>query len=298
MPVVGFLRSSSRADATNLVAAFRRGLEEAGFIEGQNVEVDYRFADNQIERVPELAAGLIRRPVAVLFGDSITANAAKAATTTIPIVFAIGADPVRQGLVASLNRPGGNVTGVNFFTGSLAAKRLELLRQLAPNAKTFGVLMSPNSPESTAERKDVQAAGGAFGMELIILDVKSVGDIEAAFATLAERRVGALLVGPGSFMNSNRDRLVALAARHTLPATYPLREFALAGGLMSYGTSITDGYRQAGLYVGRVLKGEKPADLPVMQASKFEFVLNLKTAKALGLDVPLALQVGADEVIE
>jgi putative ABC transport system substrate-binding protein len=228
----------------------------------------------------------------------MAANAAKAATTTIPIVFVTGGDPVRQGLVVSLNRPGGNATGVSFLSASLMAKRLELLHQLVPKATTFGVLWNPSSPESTRGRKEVQAAGGVFGMELIFIDARSGSDIEAAFATFAKRGVGALLVGSGSFMNSNRDRLVALAAHHALPAAYPLREYAFAGGLMSYGTSITDGYRQAGAYVARILKGEKPAELPVVQSSKFEFVINQKTAEMLGLEIHPQLLATADEVIE
>ncbi len=298
VPVIGLLRSAPLADAAHLVTAFRQGLKDAGFVEGQNVAVEYRSADNQIDRLPALVADLIRRPVAVIVGNNPSALAAKAATTTVPIVFATGSDPVRDGLVASLNRPGGNVTGVVFFSAVLGAKRLELLRQLVPKATTIAMLVNPNSPETEAERRDVQAAAQAIGQQLIMLDVGSERDIEPAFATLVQRGAGALLVGTGGFMNSHRERIVALSARHRLPASYSVREFVAAGGLMSYGASITDAYRQAGIYAGRILKGEKPTDLPVMRSTKFEFVLNLKTAKTLGLTLSSGLLSIADEVIE
>jgi putative tryptophan/tyrosine transport system substrate-binding protein len=298
LPVVGFVRSESLADATNLVTAFRNGLKEAGFIEGQNVSVEYYSGEGQAERLQSAVAELIRRPVSVIAGNSVAMLPAKAATATIPVVFASGGDPVQQGLVASLNRPGGNVTGVVFISGALGTKRLELLRQLAPKATAIGMLVNPNTTETEAERTDVQAAAQAIGMQLIIADVSSDSDIEPALASLVQRGVGALLVGAGGFMTSHRDRVVALATRHALPAMYDLREFVTAGGLISYSTSITDAFRQVGVYTGRILKGEKPADLPVMQSTKFELVLNLKTAKALGLAVPPSLLALADEVIE
>ena len=298
MPVVGFVRSESLADATNLVTAFRQGLKEAGFVEGQNVAVEYRSGEGQRERLQSVVAELIRRPVTAIAGNSVAMLAAKAATTTIPVVFASGGDPVQQGLVASLNRPGGNVTGVVFLSGTLGTKRLELLRQIAPKATAIGMLANPNTTETETERTDVQAAAQAIGMQLIVADVSSDRDIEPALAALVQRGIGALLVGAGGFMTSHRERIVALATRHALPAMYGLREFVAAGGLMSYGTSITDAFRQVGVYTGRILKGEKPADLPVMQSTKFELVLNLKTAKTLGLAIPPSLLALADEVIE
>ena len=298
MPVVGFLRSTSLADSAHLVAAFRQGLKEAGFVEGQNVAVEYRYADNERDRLPALAADLIRRPVAVIAGDSNSMIAAKAATATAPIIFVGGGNPVQQGLVVSLNRPGGNVTGVNIFSGELGAKRLDLLRQTVPKATTIAALVNPNTPTTEVERRDMLAAAKTLGQQLIVLDASSDRDIETAFATIVQRRTGAMLVGSGPFMNSHREQIVALAARHAIPTMSPQREFAVAGGLMSYGTSISDAYRQAGIYAGRILKGDKPADLPVMQASKFEFVINLKTAKTLGLEFHPQLLATADEVIE
>jgi putative tryptophan/tyrosine transport system substrate-binding protein len=300
MPVIGFLRSASLADAGHLVAAFRQGLKEAGFIEGQNVAIEYRSAEDQVHRLPALVADLVRQQIALIVGNTPSVLAAKAATTTVPIVFVIGGDPVIQGLVASLNRPGSNLTGVSFLSGASGTKRLELLRQLVPKAAAIAVLVDsdPNVPQAERELRDVQAAARASGQELIVAEVRDDRDIEAAFAMFAQSGVGALFVGTSAFFNSRRERLAALAIRHALPASYVLREFATAGGLMSYGTSITDAYRLAGIYAGRILKGEKPDDLPVQQSTKFEFVLNLRTAKALGLEIPDKLLALADEVIE
>jgi putative ABC transport system substrate-binding protein len=298
MPVIGFLRSAPLASATELVTAFREGLNEAGFVEGQNVAIERRSAEGQPDRLPALVADLIRRPVAVVVGDGVAMLAAKAATTTIPIVFAAAGDPVGEGLVASLSWPSGNVTGVHFFSGVLGAKRLELLRQLVPKATTIAMLVYPNTSTTEAERKDVQAAAQAMGQQLIVVNASSDRDIDAAFATFVQRGAGALLVGSSTFMTAHREQVVGLAARHALPASYPLRQFAIAGGLMSYGASLTDAYRQAGTYAGRILKGEKPGDLPVMRSTKFEFVINLKTAKTLGLEIPSNLLATSDEVIE
>src|SRR6266545_945636 len=298
MPVIGFLRSASLADATHLVTAFRQGLKEAGFVEGQNVTIEFRSAEDRNDRLPGLVSELIDRQVAVIVGNTPAAFAAKAATTTVPIVFATGNDPVTDRLVASLNRPGGNVTGVSFLVATLASKRLDLLRQVAPKSTTIAMLVNPNSPNSEADRRDVNAAAQAIGQQLLVLDVFSARDIETAFATIGQHRAGALLIGAGALLNSHRARIAALAAQHRLPALYPLREYVTDGGLMSYGTSITEAYRQAGLYAGRILKGEKPGNLPVIQPTKFEFVINLKTAKALGLEIPDKLLALSDEVIE
>ena len=298
MPVIGFLRSATLADVPHWVTAFRQGLKEAGFVEGQNVAIEFRSADNHPDRLPALVADLIRQPVAVIVANTDAALAAKAATTTVPIVFAGGGDPVKQGLVASLNQPGGNVTGLVYFSAVFGAKRLELLRQFVPRATTIAVLVNPNTPVTEAERRDVQAAAQAIGQQLIIFDVSSDRDIETAFATFVQRGAGALLVGTGGVLEFQSGANRSGGERHALPASYSQREGVVAGGLMSYGPSISDAYRQAGIYSGRILKGEKPADLPVMQSTKFEFVLNLKTAKALGLEIQPTLLALADEVIE
>jgi putative ABC transport system substrate-binding protein len=300
MPVVGFLSGTEASTFAPHVAGFRQGLKDAGYVEGQNVAIEYRWADNQIERLPVLAADLARRPVSVLFavGGLPTARAAKAATPTIPIVLAFGSDPVKLGLVASLNRPGGNVTGVTFLTAQLGSKRLDLLRELAPQATTVGFLSDPQNPTAEEQTSDILAAGRALGRQVIVLDARSDHDFEAAFATFIERRAGALVVGSTPLFTSDRSKLVALAARHRIPAIYESREFAVDGGLMTYGASIVDALRLGGVYVGQILKGAKPADLPVQQSTRFELVINLKTAKALGIEIPDKLLALADEVIE
>ena len=298
MPVVGFLRSATLTDAASFVTAFRQGLKEEGYVEGQNVAIEFRAADNHPDRLPALLAELIRIPVAVIAANSVAAVAAKAATTTIPIVFASGDDPVKDGLVASFSRPGGNATGVSFISGALGAKRLELLGQIAPKGSTIAVLENPNTLETEADRKEVEAAAQKSGRSIIVLDVANDSDIETAFNTIVQRGAGAVLIGPGAFLTSKRKLLIDLAVRYRSPALYPLRNSAVAGGLMSYGADLADAYRQVGNYVGRILKGTTPADLPVLQPTKFEFVINLKTAKALGLTVPPTLLALADEVIE
>jgi len=298
MPVVGFLRSTSSADSRNLVAAFRQGLREAGFVEGQDYAIEYRWADNQLDRLPSLVADLLRRPVAVIVGNTPSALAAKAATKTVPIVFATGGNPVREGLVASLNRPGGNVTGVSFISVELGAKRLGLLRELRPGAARIAVFVDPKFPTIERFISEVRDAASAMGQQIEVLYIGSDREIESAFTMLVQRGAGALLCGSGGLLYSRRDLIVALAARHRTPAIYDQRDYVAAGGLMSYAPSCTDAYRQAGIYAGRILKGEKPAGLPVMQPTKFELVINLTTAKALGLDVPPTLLATADEVIE
>jgi ABC-type uncharacterized transport system substrate-binding protein len=299
MPVVGFLLGGSLTDMpTHLVTAFQQGLKEAGFVEGQNVAIEYRSDEHQTDRLQLLAADLLHRQVALIFGGTPAALAAKAVTTTVPIVFVTGGDPVKLGLVASLNRPGGNVTGVSFTTVELAAKQLGLLRELRPGAARIAVLVDPKFPTTERFVSEVRAAASAIRQQLIVLEVSSDREIETAFTTLVQRGAGALFWGPGWFMLSQRERVVALAARHRIPAMYLLRDYVEAGGLMSYASSNTDAYRQAGVYAGRILKGEKPRDLPVMLPAKFEFVINLRTAKALGLEVPDKLLALADEVIE
>ena len=287
MPVIGFLRVTSPGNSNHLVAAFQRGLRETGFIEGQNVAIEYRFAEGQDDRLSALAADLVRRQVAVIVGAGSTAAlAAKSASSRTPIIFVVGNDPVRTGLVANLNRPGGNVTGVTFTTVDVFAKRLGQLHDLVPGAELIGVLVDPNLPEYDVYVRDAEAAPMTIGRRALVVKATSSGEINAAFATLVQAGVGALLVGGSAFVTSQRHRLVVLSARHAIPTSYPEREFAVAGGLMSYGPSQTDAYRQAGIYTGRILKGEKPADLPVLRPTKFELVINLRTAKALGIDVP------------
>ena len=298
LPTVGFLRSSTLADVQHWVTAFRQGMKEGGFVEGQNVAVDYISADNRPDRLPALVTDLFNRPVAVIVGNNESALAAKAATTTVPIVFATGSDPVRDGLVGSLNHPGGNVTGVSYFSAVLGAKRLELLREVVPKATVIAMLVNPGAPLTEAERKDVQAASQAIGQRLLVFDVSSERDIDNAFDSFAKERIGALFVGTGGFLNSKRERIGALSDRYALPASHSQREGVVAGGLMSYGTNIRDAYRQVGIYVARILKGEKPAELPVVQSTKFELVLSRRTAKKLGLDLPDKLLALADEVIE
>jgi putative ABC transport system substrate-binding protein len=297
IPVIGFLRSASLADATNLIAAFRQGLGEIGYVEGQNVVIEYRSAENDPDRLAALATDFVRRPVALIVGNVASAIAAKAVTATVPIVFATGTDPVRDGLVSSLNRPGGNVTGVSFLAERLGAKRLELLRQLVPTATNIAVLVA-RAPDTASERQDLETAAQATGQRLTISAVATDREIESGFTTFGAIGAGALMVVGGAFMFSNRERIIALAVQHNLPASYPLSDYVSAGGLMSYAPSIEEAYRQVGVYAGRILKGEKPGDLPVMQPTKFDLIINLKTAKALGLTVPPNLLALADEVIE
>ena len=301
MPVIGVLDARSPGAIENPLRAFREGLKDAGYVEGENVALAYRWADNQIDRLPALAAELVQRRVAIIAapGGPVSAFAAKAATATIPIVFIVNEDPVRLGLVASLARPGGNATGINIFAAEVAAKRLDLLRELVPGATRVGVLVNPANATSTESTlRDVAAAARISGLQIKVLNAGTSREIEAAFASFVGERPDALFVGAEPYFYSRRVQLAVLAARHTIPATYSQRDFAEAGGLMSYGTSLMDAYRQIGLYAGRILKGAKPADLPVVQASKFELVINLPTVRALGLEVPPTLLARADEVIE
>jgi putative tryptophan/tyrosine transport system substrate-binding protein len=295
VPVVGWLDNTA-ASTTNRLAAFRQGLSAAGFVEGRNVSIDYRFAGDQIDRLPTLAADLVRERVAVIVTNNTAIAVAKAATSTIPIVFVTGGDPVELGLVTSLNRPGGNLTGVSFNTAPLNPRRLGLLHELVPKPAVIAVLMDANFPEALIREMD--AAAGKLGRQILIVKAENEREIDAAFATIVQAGAGALFVGTGAFFNSRRRQIVALAARHALPASYHLREFVEAGGLMSYGASDTDAFLRGGLYVGRILKGEKPADLPVELPTKYELVFNLAAAKAINLDIPAKLLALADEVFE
>jgi putative ABC transport system substrate-binding protein len=299
LPVVGYLGNASAEATAHLVAAFRKGLSETGHVEGQNVAIEFRWTHNDDNRLPDLAADLVRRRVAVIAapGSVGAALAAKAATATIPIVFS-GGEPVQSGLVESLSRPGGNVTGINSMNSELTAKRLGLLHELLPRAARFAVLINANNPTSEAMIPDARAAAAAIGRQLEIVTGSTNGEIDAAFASLKQKQVEALLVAPDPLFTNRRVQLQSLAMRHAVPAIFSLREFAEAGGLMSYGSSAIDLFRQTGIYVGRVLKGEKPADLPVMRATRFEFVINMQTARILGIEVPATLLATADEVIE
>jgi putative tryptophan/tyrosine transport system substrate-binding protein len=300
MPVIGFLDPRSPDAFSDGQRAFRQGLKDAGYVERENVAIEYSWAENQIDRLPELAAELVRRQVAVIATTgAATALAAKAATTTIPIVFIVGGDPVRLGLVASLARPGGNLTGINFFNDELTAKRLGLLRELVPGAARVALLVNPTNPNAESFVRDAQAAARAMGLQIQLLNASTIREIDAAFATLVRERPDALFLGPDPFFLSRRVQLAHLATRHAVPAIYPVRDhIADAGGLMSYGANIADAYRQIGVYTGRILKGAKTADLPVVQASKLELVINASTARMLGLTVPPSLLATADEVIE
>jgi ABC-type uncharacterized transport system substrate-binding protein len=300
IPVIGFLHIAFPGPYTQHLVAFRQGLKQSGYVEDQNVAIEYRWANNESDRLPELAADLVRRQVALIIaaGGPPSALAAKAATSTIPIVLVFGADAVRLGLVASLNRPGGNITGVTFLTTELMAKRLEFLRELIPHATTDAYLVDPRSGTGQETLRDTLAAAGVLGRQIIVVEARSDRDFEPAFATFVERQAGALVVGPSQLFDSNRDQLVALAARHKMPAIYQAREYVLDGGLMSYGANQVEAFRLGGLYVGQILKGEKPANLPVQQSTKIELVINLKTAKTLGIEVPLSMLMRVDEVIE
>jgi putative ABC transport system substrate-binding protein len=299
MPVIGFLGSTSPDSYRHLVAAIRQGLNETGYVEKRNVAIEYRWADGKYDRLPALAAELVGHPVAVIIANTPAALAAKAATTAVPIVFSSGLDPVKAGLVNSLNRPGGNVTGISSMSGELVAKQLELLHELVPSAIVIALLVNPANPALAGSLStELHAAARVLGLRLDVLKASSEGEIDTAFETLINPRTSALVIGADGFFSARSEQLAALTLRHAVPAISPYHPFAVAGGLMRYGTSATDGFRLAGVYAGRILKGEKPADLPIMQSAKFELAVNLKTAKALGLEVPPTLLARADEVIE
>jgi putative ABC transport system substrate-binding protein len=298
MPVIGFLNSSSADLTARLVRAFHQGLSETGFVEGKNVAIEYRWADGQNDRLPALAADLVRRQVTVIAATGPAALPAKAATTIIPIVFEGGFDPVGMGLVASLNRPGGNVTGVTSLGVEVGPKRLELLHELIPTASNIALLVNPIGPNAESDSKTMSAAARTLGLQLQVLNASTERELDIVFATLVERRAGALVIGPDAFFSNRPEQLAALALRHAVPTVYQYREFAAAGGLMSYGSTVTDSLRLLGVYTGRVLRGEKPADLPVQRATKVELIINLKTAQTLGITIPLALLTRADELIE
>jgi putative tryptophan/tyrosine transport system substrate-binding protein len=300
MPVIGFLSGALPGPYAPFAAAYHRGLKETGYVEGVNTEIEYRWAEGEVDRLPALAAELVRREVAVITatGGIFPALAAKAATKTIPIVFTASEDPVNLGLVASLGRPGGNATGVNFLVAELGSKQLGLLHELVPAALRVGLLVNPRAPQTELATRDVAAAASAIGLQIEVVEASNSREIETAFRTLVRNRAEALVVGPDPYFASRRLQLATLATRHAIPAVYNIREYAEAGGLMSYGTSQTEAYRQVGVYTGKILKGAKPADLPVVQSSKFELVINLPTARALGLEVPPTLLARADEVIE
>jgi putative ABC transport system substrate-binding protein len=299
LPTIGFLRSTPAAPFAHLLTAFRQGLNSVGFVEGENVVIEQRWADNHPERLPGLAADLVRRQVHVIVGNSVAVEAARAATTSIPIVFVTSDDPVERGFVASLSRPAGNLTGLTFFGGGqLGGKRMELLHELVPKAGVIAVLMDPNSRTSAPDLREAEIAARAFGLRIVPVMAASEREFEQAFAEIARARAGALLVSGSGIFTSRREALVALVARHALPAIYDVRDHVAAGGLISYSASFTDAYRQAGLYAGRILKGAKPSDLPVQLPTTFELVVNLKTAKALGIEIPRTILERADEVIE
>jgi putative tryptophan/tyrosine transport system substrate-binding protein len=298
MPVIGFLNGQTAAGFVHLVAAFRKGLNDVGFVEGKNVQIEYRWADGQLDRLPSLANDFVRQQVSVIVATGGGHRAARAATTTIPIVISVGGDPVGDGLVTSLNRPGANLTGMTVFSDTVVAKRLQLLHEVTPDTDQFGVLHDPTMSAAQAELRELETATEAIKKRIRVVNVMPESNLEAAFVTLAEMRVGAVVIGSGAQFNNRRAQIVALAAKHALPAIYDTRESVAIGGLMSYGASVPEVYQQIGVYAGRILKGAKPADLPFLQPTKFNLIINLATAKALGLSIPSTLLIRADEVIE